>query len=73
MENQTARQAFIQWARAEQNRISEESMQRRQQYEAILSRMNLELGEANGEMRMLDKLIQQAEDGNYPWLNREIK
>lgn len=57
---------FTQWAKKELERISQEAMQKRQRMETVLNQMNLELGEANGQMRLLEQLIQQAETNTLP-------
>lgn len=60
-------QEFIHWARKEIDRISTEAMQKRHRMEALINQMSLELGEANGQMRMLERLIEHAEKDQYPW------
>lgn len=59
--------AFIAWARSEQQRIGEDSMQRRDKMQALINQMNMELGEANGRLRLLDELIAAAETGRMLW------
>lgn len=60
------KEATIADIEAQIDQISAESMQLRTRYEAILQKMNMELGEANGRMKALEELKTKIEAGEWP-------